>query len=123
MTELPPPMIPPQPPVPKWWARKLWKLPMWAWTLIAALTTLSVASNPKPQTVASVKVDRVVAPAAAQMTWDGLDRSEQADLCSARELFGDEFVETNVRSGMTGSSTVEQDLLIAAFFDILNREC
>jgi hypothetical protein len=121
---------------------------MWAWTLIAVLTTLSVASNPKPQTVTSVKVDRteapapapasagataaaptddemfaVVAPAAARITWDSLDRSEQADMCSARELFGDEFVETNVRSGMTSSSTVEQDLLIAAFFDILNREC
>jgi hypothetical protein len=64
-----------------------------------------------------------IAPIAAQSAWDDLSISEQSDMCNARDLFGDEFVDSAIRSGMTESTPSEQTAIISAFFNILDSQC
>jgi hypothetical protein len=159
MNQFPPPMMPTPSPAPKWYARKVWKVPVWALVLIVVLTALGIAANPKPQeaapveaptattapalavttteapavvtteapappsTMSDAELNALVMPMAARQVWDDLKPSEQADMCTAREVFGDEFVETALLSGLTDSTPGQRAAMVSAFFDILNGQC
>jgi hypothetical protein len=76
-----------------------------------------------PSTMSDAELNALVMPIAAQQVWDDLKPSEQAEMCTARDLFGDEFVETALLSGLTDSTPGERAAMLSAFFDILNGQC
>lgn len=89
----------------------------------APTTTAAVTTTTASPLMSDDELNAFIIPIAAQDTWDKLGVSEQSDMCDARALYGDDFVDLAIRSGMPDASENDQSAMVAAFFDILDTQC